>query len=155
MDEIERRVWLFAVSFTIGALGAHIFGARLTNTVPSVHFFQPFVLGLLVDTELTPAGLDFYNDRKRLFGVAAAGGIVLPMFLTPYVLGGTYFAPIVMTIAHSAFIAFHFQLVIASQKQKNFGASEAQLAYVIGFALLQLVVAVLFASPELPKATAQ
>ncbi|KAI6196632.1 hypothetical protein M3Y94_01132400 [Aphelenchoides besseyi] len=151
LDDTERRVWLFGLAMFEGALVGHLVGDRMIRVVPAVFFLQPLVFALLTDYELSPASV--YSDRQRLLGTAMAlsGGVSLIFASIPS--GGISFGVILMALAQSGILFVHFQLVIAAIKNKTYGASEAQLLYVVGILVAQLIVAIPFGGSSVAESS--
>uniref|UniRef100_A0AC34QE63 Uncharacterized protein n=1 Tax=Panagrolaimus sp. JU765 TaxID=591449 RepID=A0AC34QE63_9BILA len=140
IDETERRVWLFAVAFFIGAIFGHALGARLLSTVPSVLFILPMTLALLIDYELAPR--DLFADRQRLVIAASGlGGIVA--YVLSYFVAGFAMGPIFAIVANSALLWIHFQITNAAQKNQNITSTDLQFGYIIAALLVQVLIAVI------------
>ncbi|KAI6179350.1 hypothetical protein M3Y98_00600900 [Aphelenchoides besseyi] len=156
LDDTERRVWLFGLAMFEGALVGHLVGDRMVRVVPAVFFLQPLIFALLAsqlltDYELSPASV--YSDRQRLLGttMTLSGGISLIFSSIP--IGSISFGMILMALAQSGILFVHFQLVIAAIKNKTYGASEAQLLYVIGILVAQLIVAIPFGGSSVAESS--
>ncbi|KAI6194072.1 hypothetical protein M3Y96_01086000 [Aphelenchoides besseyi] len=139
LDDTERRVWLFGLAMFEGALVGHLVGDRMVRVVPAT------------DYELSPASV--YSDRQRLLGttMTLSGGISLIFSSIP--IGSISFGMILMALAQSGILFVHFQLVIAAIKNKTYGASEAQLLYVIGILVAQLIVAIPFGGSSVAESS--
>ncbi|MFH4974735.1 hypothetical protein AB6A40_001444 [Gnathostoma spinigerum] len=139
LDETERRVILFSFAMCIGNLGGHLLGRRMASVAPAVAFVHPMILGLAVDTEVSPPGL--YSNRKSLLSIAASFSLGISIILAS--LQGISFAVMLSLILSAIFIAVHFQVVVYQMSNKAYGAGEAQLAYLIGTFIIQFITAAL------------
>jgi len=143
LDETERRVWLFGMAFIQGALLGHLVGIRLTRAIPAIFFLLPVIFALLTDYEISPGAL--YENRVNLLATCVALGGGLSVFAVSITVGLS-FGTIVITLAHLAILFVHFQTVIQQIKDKNYGVSEAQLAYILSLVVVQLLVSFVFIS---------
>ncbi|KAI6184436.1 hypothetical protein M3Y97_00595900 [Aphelenchoides bicaudatus] len=143
LDETERRVWLFGLSFAQGALLGHLVGPRLVKPVPAIFFLLPLVFALLTDYEISPAYL--YSKRSNLLAACALIGGGLSVVGSSIAMGVSI-GSIVITLAHLAILFAHFQLVVHEIKHKTYGVSEAQLLYVTSLLAVQIVISYLLVS---------
>uniref|UniRef100_A0A0M3II59 Uncharacterized protein n=1 Tax=Ascaris lumbricoides TaxID=6252 RepID=A0A0M3II59_ASCLU len=127
LDEIERRVNLFGLALCIGSFMGHLLGKRLVATMPAVIFIQPLIIGLAVDNELSPPSV--YSDRRCLLGISSAAGVLFAILLVLF--HGLTLCAISTILLQAAFLFAHFQVTIYCISNKIYGASEAQLCYII------------------------
>uniref|UniRef100_A0A914Z8X0 Uncharacterized protein n=1 Tax=Panagrolaimus superbus TaxID=310955 RepID=A0A914Z8X0_9BILA len=110
IDETERRVWLYGLSYFIGCIIGHGFGARLMSVVPAILFISPLIFALLIDFELGPR--DLFADRQRLMIIS--GGISsVAAYILAYLVSGFAFAPIFAIIAMNGLLWVHFQVTFS------------------------------------------
>ncbi|VDM25471.1 unnamed protein product [Toxocara canis] len=136
LDEMERRVNLFGLALCIGSFMGHLLGNRLITAMPAVIFIQPLVIGLAVDTELSPPSV--YSDRTRLLGFSAGVGVALALLFV--MLHGLTLCSVSTILLQAALLVVHFQIVVYCIHNKVYGAGEAQLCYVIATLLLHVIV---------------
>uniref|UniRef100_A0A914QHR0 Uncharacterized protein n=1 Tax=Panagrolaimus davidi TaxID=227884 RepID=A0A914QHR0_9BILA len=141
IDETERRVWLFGLSYFIGSIIGHAFGSRLISTVPSVLFISPLVLALLIDYELGPR--DLFADRQRLMIIS--GGISsIVSYILAYFVSGFAFAPIFSIVLMNAVLWIHFQVTLAIDKKSSIVSTDIQFGYILAALFIQMFVAIFF-----------